>query len=152
MYRVIVAISHAADQGVDLVSISGAFLTNPSLGASKSLIGYDLAPPFEAMQAAVDKLRATGALLLASAGNAQQNIDASTCVYWGHIPSGTKYATCAEKVGAQHRVEAGGHTPLDSMLRLCCLGDCASFFVSIITGRDPTPVASIDQLKAELAR
>ena len=59
---------------------------------------------------------------------------------------------CAGSVGAQHRVEAGGDTPLESLLLLCCLGDCASFLVSIITGRDPTPVASIDQLKAELAR
>jgi glucose/mannose-6-phosphate isomerase len=59
---------------------------------------------------------------------------------------------CADKVGAQHRVESGGECPLEAMLRLCCLGDCASFLVSIITGRDPTPVASIDKLKAELAR
>lgn len=58
----------------------------------------------------------------------------------------------AEKVGAQHHVEIGGDSPLDSLLQLCCLGDCASFLVSIITGRDPTPVTSIDQLKAELAR
>ena len=59
---------------------------------------------------------------------------------------------CSDKVGAQHRVEAGGESPLESMLQLCCLGDCASFLVSIIIGRDPTPVTSIDQLKAELAR
>lgn len=60
--------------------------------------------------------------------------------------------SCADKVGVQHRVEADGESPLDSMLQLCCLGDCTSFLVSIITGRDPTPVTSIDQLKAELAR
>ena len=59
---------------------------------------------------------------------------------------------CADKVGVQHRVEAGGESPLDTMLQLCCLGDCTSFLVSIITGSDPTPVTSIDQLKAELAR
>jgi hypothetical protein len=58
---------------------------------------------------------------------------------------------CADKVGAQHRVESGGESPLEAMLRLCCLGDCASFLVSIITGKDPTPVASIDKLKAESA-
>jgi glucose/mannose-6-phosphate isomerase len=58
----------------------------------------------------------------------------------------------ADRVGAQHRLEAGGESPLDSMLQLCCLGDCTSFLASIITGRDPTPVASIDQLKAEIAR
>jgi glucose/mannose-6-phosphate isomerase len=59
---------------------------------------------------------------------------------------------CEGRVGAQHRVESGGDTPIDAMLRLCCLGDCTSFLVSIITGKDPTPVASIDLLKAELAR
>ena len=59
---------------------------------------------------------------------------------------------CADRVGAQHLVEAGGETPLEGMLRLCCMGDCASFLVSIITGKDPTPVTPIDTLKAELAR
>lgn len=57
-----------------------------------------------------------------------------------------------DRVGGQHLVESGGETPLEAMLRLCCLGDCTSFLVSIITGRDPTPVTSIDKLKAELAR
>jgi glucose/mannose-6-phosphate isomerase len=59
---------------------------------------------------------------------------------------------CERRVGAQHRVESGGDSPIEGMLRLCCFGDCTSFFVSIITGRDPTPVASIDKLKAEIAR
>ncbi|HYO47967.1 MAG TPA: SIS domain-containing protein [Gemmatimonadota bacterium] len=59
---------------------------------------------------------------------------------------------CDGRVGVQHRVESGGDTPLEGMLRLCCMGDCTSFLVSIITGKDPTPVASIDQLKAGLAR
>jgi glucose/mannose-6-phosphate isomerase len=59
---------------------------------------------------------------------------------------------CADRVGAQHLVEAGGETPLEGMLRLCGMGDCASFLVSIITGKDPTPVTPVDQLKAELAR
>ena len=59
---------------------------------------------------------------------------------------------CADRVGAQHLVEAGGETPLEGMLRLCGMGDCASFLVSIITGKDPTPVPPVDQLKAELAR
>lgn len=58
---------------------------------------------------------------------------------------------CSGKVGIEHRVEGGGESPLETMLLLCCLGDCASFLVSIITGRDPTPVPSIDQLKAEIA-
>ena len=59
---------------------------------------------------------------------------------------------CADRVGAQHLVEVGGETPLEGMLRLCCMGDCASFLVSIITGKDPTPVTPIDIFKAELAR
>ncbi|MGH7571283.1 MAG: bifunctional phosphoglucose/phosphomannose isomerase [Gemmatimonadota bacterium] len=52
---------------------------------------------------------------------------------------------------SQRRVEAGGDTPLEVMLRLCLLGDCASFLASVITGRDPTPVASIDALKRQLS-
>ena len=53
---------------------------------------------------------------------------------------------------SQRRVEAGGRSPLEAMLRLCLLGDCGSFLASVITGRDPTPVASIDALKSELSR
>ncbi len=60
---------------------------------------------------------------------------------------------CEGRVGWQRRVrdEAAAPTPLETMFRLCYLGDCASFFVSILTGRDPTPVASIDRLKSVLA-
>jgi len=54
------------------------------------------------------------------------------------------------RVGAQHRIVAGGETPLETMLWLCHLGDCASFLASVIVGRDPTPVASIDRLKSAL--
>ncbi|HET6343090.1 MAG TPA: bifunctional phosphoglucose/phosphomannose isomerase [Gemmatimonadota bacterium] len=56
------------------------------------------------------------------------------------------------RTASQRRVEAGGGSPLEAMLRLCLLGDCGSFLASIITGRDPTPVASIDALKSELSR
>lgn len=52
---------------------------------------------------------------------------------------------------SQRRVEAGGESPLEAMLRLCLLGDCGSFLASVIMGRDPTPVASIDALKSELS-
>lgn len=73
---------------------------------------------------------------------------------WDHPQITRRFAFvrryCAGRVGAQHRVEAAGATPLEAMLWLCLLGDCASFLVSIMTGQDPTPVASIDQLKAEL--
>lgn len=53
-------------------------------------------------------------------------------------------------VAEQHRVRAEAETLLEAMLWLCHFGDCASFLVSIIDGKDPTPVASIDQLKLDL--
>lgn len=51
-----------------------------------------------------------------------------------------------------HRFVAEGADPLHGMLWLCWLGDCASFLASVIAGRDPSPVQSIDTLKAELGR
>lgn len=51
-----------------------------------------------------------------------------------------------------HRFVAQGADPLRGMLWLCWLGDCASFLASVIAGRDPSPVQSIDTLKAELGR
>lgn len=51
-----------------------------------------------------------------------------------------------------HRFVAEGADPLGGMLWLCWLGDCASFLASVIAGRDPSPVQSIDTLKAELGR
>jgi glucose/mannose-6-phosphate isomerase len=61
---------------------------------------------------------------------------------------------CRDKVGWQRRIKskAAAETPREAMFRLLYLGDCASFFVSIVTGRDPTPVASIDRLKSVLSR
>lgn len=56
------------------------------------------------------------------------------------------------RTASQRRVEVGGGSPLEAMLRLCLLGDCGSFLASVIMGRDPTPVASIDALKSELSR
>ena len=63
-------------------------------------------------------------------------------------------SSCEGVVGWQRRVreEVAAETPLESMFRLCYLGDCTSFFVSIVTGRDPTPVASIDRLKSVLSK
>jgi glucose/mannose-6-phosphate isomerase len=76
---------------------------------------------------------------------------------WDH-PRVTKrmdfvHGECAGKVGWQRRVreEAAAETALESLFRLFYLGDCASFFVSIVTGKDPTPVRSIDRLKSVLA-
>jgi len=54
------------------------------------------------------------------------------------------------RVGVQHRIVAEGETPLETILWLCHLGDCASFLTSVIVGRNPTPVASIDRLKSAL--
>lgn len=56
------------------------------------------------------------------------------------------------RTASQRRIEAGGATPIEAMLRLCLLGDCGSFLASVIMGRDPTPVAAIDALKSELSR
>ena len=58
---------------------------------------------------------------------------------------------CDGRVGWQRRVRLEARSPLEAMFRLFYLGDCTSFLVSIVTGRDPTPVASIDRLKATLA-
>lgn len=55
-----------------------------------------------------------------------------------------------ERVAARHRVMAEGEEPVSGMVWLCHLGDCASFLASVIAERDPTPVTSIDRLKAAL--
>lgn len=60
---------------------------------------------------------------------------------------------CQGRVGWQRRVREEGTaaTPLEAMFRLFYLGDCTSFLVSVMTGRDPSPVASINRLKETLA-
>ncbi|HUP00324.1 MAG TPA: bifunctional phosphoglucose/phosphomannose isomerase [Gemmatimonadota bacterium] len=58
----------------------------------------------------------------------------------------------AAKGAAQHRIHAAGRSPLATMLRLCALGDCASFLAAIIMGQDPTPVVPIEELKRTLAK
>jgi glucose/mannose-6-phosphate isomerase len=57
---------------------------------------------------------------------------------------------CDGRVAGQHRIMATGDVSIEGMLELCYLGDCTSFIVSIINGRNPTPVASIDALKNKL--
>lgn len=57
---------------------------------------------------------------------------------------------CHGRVACQHRIMATGDLPIDGMLELCYLGDCTSFIASIINGQNPTPVASIDDLKNKL--
>jgi len=56
------------------------------------------------------------------------------------------------RVGIQLSAAGAGGDPLESLLELCALGDCASFLAAVIRGVDPSPVRSIDRLKSELDR
>jgi glucose/mannose-6-phosphate isomerase len=62
--------------------------------------------------------------------------------------------TCAEierSGGRVARVESEGETRLERVLSLVFLGDLVSVYLAALDGVDPTPVAAIDRLKAELA-
>ena len=45
-----------------------------------------------------------------------------------------------------------GSSPLARMFSLITLGDWTSFYLAILHGEDPTPVAVIDHLKSELGK
>ena len=47
-------------------------------------------------------------------------------------------------------VEAGGEPPLGAMLRAAVLGDWTSYYLALLRGFDPMPIAPIDRLKAAL--
>jgi len=47
-------------------------------------------------------------------------------------------------------VEAGGDPPLGAMLRAAILGDWASYYLALLRGLNPMPIAAIDRLKAAL--
>lgn len=53
---------------------------------------------------------------------------------------------------ATETVNVPGPTPLAQQLFAILLGDYVSFYLAILNGVDPTPVAPIDHLKAQLAR
>lgn len=56
------------------------------------------------------------------------------------------------RVAVQLVAGGEGDHALEALVRLCALGDCASFLAAVIRGVDPTPVRSIDRLKSELDR
>ena len=54
--------------------------------------------------------------------------------------------------GVSHeRVEAKGSTPLAQALTAIYMGDLVSYYLAMLNGVDPSPVAPIDRLKARLA-
>ena len=53
---------------------------------------------------------------------------------------------------ATETVNVPGPTPLAQQLLAILLGDYVSFYLAMLNGVDPTPVAPIDHLKAQLAR
>ncbi len=53
---------------------------------------------------------------------------------------------------ATETVDAPGPTPLAQQLAAILLGDYASYYLALLNGVDPTPVAPIDHLKAQLAQ
>jgi glucose/mannose-6-phosphate isomerase len=50
------------------------------------------------------------------------------------------------------RIESVGSNPVERLLSLVLLGDLVSVYLAVLRGTDPTPVETIDRLKAELAR
>jgi glucose/mannose-6-phosphate isomerase len=55
--------------------------------------------------------------------------------------------------GVRHAtIEARGASPLAQVLSVLTTGDWVSYYLALLNGADPTPVAAIDYLKAELAR
>jgi glucose/mannose-6-phosphate isomerase len=52
---------------------------------------------------------------------------------------------------ATHVIDARGRTPLARALSLIQLGDWTSYYLAVLAGVDPTPIAKIDRLKRALA-
>jgi glucose/mannose-6-phosphate isomerase len=58
-----------------------------------------------------------------------------------------------DQQGVAHvTIEARGDSPLAQLLSVLTIGDWVSYYLALLNGADPTPVAAIDYLKAELAR
>ena len=53
--------------------------------------------------------------------------------------------------GGTHRIVTRGENAFERVMSLVLLGDLVSLYVAILRGVDPTPVAVIEQLKADLA-
>ncbi len=60
-------------------------------------------------------------------------------------------AVLLERAGVAHKVvEAEGATPLSQMLSTVVLGDWASYYLGILNGVDPSPVAALEEVKRRL--
>lgn len=72
-----------------------------------------------------------------------------------HHRLSTRYLLTTEilaKAGVSYeQIEARGESPLAQMMSLVLFGDYVSFYLAMLNGVDPTPVAPIDYLKSRLA-
>jgi glucose/mannose-6-phosphate isomerase len=50
-----------------------------------------------------------------------------------------------------HRIETQGRNAVERVFSLVLLGDLVALYTAVVRGVDPTPVACIDRLKAQLA-
>lgn len=54
--------------------------------------------------------------------------------------------------GARVRVlDAGGNTPLEAIVRACVLGSWVSYYLALLRGVDPLPVATLDAFKRRMS-
>ncbi|MFA5891202.1 MAG: bifunctional phosphoglucose/phosphomannose isomerase [Actinomycetota bacterium] len=60
-------------------------------------------------------------------------------------------AGMGERVGAVLEATASGQAPSARLMSACLLGDFVSIYCALLRGADPTPVAVIESLKAQLA-
>ncbi|MES0329773.1 MAG: SIS domain-containing protein, partial [Dehalococcoidales bacterium] len=51
-----------------------------------------------------------------------------------------------------HFIDGYGISPITQMMSLVLIGDYVSYYLAILNETDPSPVPTIDFLKAELAR
>lgn len=58
----------------------------------------------------------------------------------------------AQRKVAHQILEGEGQSPLSQMMSLILLGDYVSYYLALLYGVDPSPVAVIDHLKRQLAR
>ncbi len=68
----------------------------------------------------------------------------------------TRYRLTADilaRAGIEHQfVESEGATPLGQLMSLVLFGDYVSYYLALLYHTDPTPVKTIDALKAQLAQ